>query len=62
VEPERGARSAAARKERPSGESMEVLRLHTPQVGLGCPHKTRENIHPSARRTCGLTALIPQNP
>ena len=39
VEPERGARSAAAQKERPSDERQEVLRLHMPQVGLGWPHK-----------------------
>ena len=57
VEPERGARSAAAQKERPSDERQEVLRLHMPQVGLGRPHKTREKIHPPGRRAYGRTPL-----
>jgi len=57
VEPERGAHSAAAQKERPSDERQEVLRLHMPQVGLACPHKTREKIHPPGRRAYGRTPL-----
>ena len=51
VEPERGARSAAAQKERPSDERQEVLRLHMPQVGLGWPHKNDGEDTP-ARPSC----------
>jgi hypothetical protein len=45
VEPERGARSAAARKERPSGESGEVLRLHNAAGDLGS-HADAEKRNP----------------
>jgi hypothetical protein len=51
VEPERGARSAAAQNERPSDERQEVLRLHMPQVGLGWPHKNAGEDTP-ARPSC----------
>ena len=51
MEPERGARSAAAQKERPSDERQEVLRLHMPQVGLGWPHKNDGEDTP-ARPSC----------
>ena len=41
----------------PGGERREGLRLHMPQVGLACPHKTREKIHPpsSAEQPDGLS-------
>jgi hypothetical protein len=60
VEPERGARSAAARKERPSGESGEVLRLHKAAGDLGS-HADAEKRNPR-EAVVTLDRLAPLTP
>ena len=58
VEPEHGARSPAAKKERPSGEK-EVLRLHVPAV-----RKVQEwsRVRGPVGRSTRVTSFSPKNP